>query len=331
MLSILLSLADGPVLQTGQTKSYSADGDVVTDGSVKDDGYYHAGRARSYSRRGDVVIDNATGLEWQDDVDSVEKPWVTEENYNDGNYSDTLGDTATTYCSDFSLDGGGWRLPTIQEILTLVDRRKTYPSATEEVFRHISSSRLSMYWSATNACLDSFRAWYVNFGQGVSVYFNKNKSLYVRCVRGERLEPSGLSRDDETDIVTDNGTGLQWQDDGDVEIMTHLWTAAIVWCEDHVTLGGYDDWRLPNINELHSIVDYSQNSPAVSDTFDHTASSWYWSSTSKATYADNAWYVKFRDGNLNMKAKNVNYYVRCVRGGQLNNTINPSIIMYLLN
>ena len=42
VVTVLLVLADGSVLQTGQVKSYDADGIEVTDGSVKDDGYYRA-------------------------------------------------------------------------------------------------------------------------------------------------------------------------------------------------------------------------------------------------------------------------------------------------
>jgi hypothetical protein len=51
----IVSLADtplynAPLLKTGQTKSYNAAGNVVMDGSVKDDGYYRAGIARDYNR-----------------------------------------------------------------------------------------------------------------------------------------------------------------------------------------------------------------------------------------------------------------------------------------
>lgn len=104
ILLTILSLADGPVLKTGQTLSYDESGIIVSNGSVKDDGYYQAGVARSYSRDGDIVIDNTTGLQWQD-TESVQKQWLTQDNYDDGNCSDTSGDTATTYCEDFSLGG----------------------------------------------------------------------------------------------------------------------------------------------------------------------------------------------------------------------------------
>lgn len=103
ILMTLLSLANGSVLQTGQTKSYNADGDVVPYGSVKDDGYYRAGKVRSYNRIGDLVVDNVTGLQWQDNIESVMKPW-----------EESGGDTAANYCTTLSLDGHtDWRLPGI--------------------------------------------------------------------------------------------------------------------------------------------------------------------------------------------------------------------------
>ena len=199
ILSILLlsslSLAVGSVLKTGQTKSYDADGNVVTDGSVKDDGYYQTGKARSYNRSSTgVVKDNATGLEWQDNVDSVSKPWLTQDNYdkctgNNGQTqdtskcTDTSGDTAATYCSNLTLDGGGWRLPSTKELETLVDDSHYYPSVTSGIFQHISSD---YYWSSTTNTnvYAAGSAWFVAFGAGNSYYDDKTNDNYVRCVRG---------------------------------------------------------------------------------------------------------------------------------------------------
>ena len=61
---------------------------------------------------------------------------------------------------------------------------------------------------------------------------------------------------DHTDgTVTDQATGLMWQQDDSGEGM--VWEAALSHCEE-LPLGGYDDWRLPNAKELQSIVDYSR-------------------------------------------------------------------------
>ncbi len=318
LILTLLSLAEGPVLKTGQTTSYVE----------FDDGYYQAGKARRYSRSGDVVRDNATGLEWQDN-ETVAKRWLTKENYDAGNYEDTLGETATTYCANLPLDGGGWRLPMIEELETLVDGGKYNPSVTENVFQDIIPG---YYWSSTTAANNTSYAWSVHFNSGDSDNRSKRFSNYVRCVRGGQLETSSFSRDYVTEIVTDWATGLQWQDNEIVKT-TENWSEAIDYCENTLTLGGHNDWRLPNINELLSIADRSRYNPSLDmGTFEHVSSYRYWSSTTSALYVPSAWDVDFFYGYLsNGHSKGDSYCVRCVRGGQFDNSALPPVIMYLLD
>lgn len=138
------------VLKTGQTKSYA----------TGDDGYYQKGIARSYARSGDIVIDNVTKLQWQDDTDAktVLKTW----------------EDAKTYCSGLTLGGySDWRLPSIQELLSIADLGK-YNPAIDSTFQNVSSNG---YWSSTST------AWYVGFDDGDDGWSNKSSSGYVRCVR----------------------------------------------------------------------------------------------------------------------------------------------------
>ena len=142
---------------------------------------------------------------------------------------------------------------------------------------------------------------------------------------------AGFSRNGE--IVSDTATGLQWQDDAIVKTTTRTWTSAIDYCENTLTLGGHNDWRLPNKKELLSIADRSRYNPAIDDTvFVNTASYYYWSSTTYAYYSDYAWVVGFGYGYSSYYGyKTYDGYVRCVRGGQFDDFASPSIIMYLLN
>ncbi len=318
-VSALLALADGPVLKTGQTISYDTDGNVVTDGSVKDDGYYQKGVARSYTKSGDVVIDNATGLEWQD-------------NYSDngGDIKQTQWQNAQDYCSALSLDGESWRLPSIEELGTLPDYGRYDPAVTEDVFQYISSY---YYWSSTAYVTNTSYAWEVYFNGGNSHYNYKTYNYYVRCVRGGQLEPSNLSRSG--DIVTDSTTGLQWQDNDIVKTAERTWQEAIDYCENDVTLGGHNDWRLPNEKELFSIADRSQVNPAMdtsSNGFQNFSSNEYWSSTTSMIPTSYAWIVGFSNGYSCHYGKTLNFYVRCVRGGQLEtSSFLPPVIMYLLD
>ncbi len=325
------ALAEAPVLKTGQTQSYNLYGHVVTDGSIKDDGYYQKGKARSYSRSGDVVTDNATGLEWQDS-EITNRRWVTQENFDLGYYDDISGDTAATYCLDLPLGNhSDWRLPTVEELGTLVDSSQYDPAVKEGLFAHILSSN---FWSFTTESFYPYSAWTVNFYTGGSGQLNKNYIRYFRCVRGKQMVPSNFSRSGE--IVTDSSTGLQWQDDEEHTNWAYIWTDAISFCENTLTLGGHNDWRMPNINELSSIVDYSRDNPAMDDAFVniHVPGSYtYWSSTSDAEHPYAASIVRFSDGATGGSNKGGDLIsrlpVRCVRGNI--HHFNPSVIMYLLN
>jgi hypothetical protein len=76
----------------------------------------------------------------------------------------------------------------------------------------------------------------------------------------------------------------------------------------------WSDWRLPEIKELETIVDYSIYNPSINTTyFTNTANVRYWSSTTYATSTSGAWIVNFSDGNSNHDTKTNSRYVRCVR------------------
>jgi hypothetical protein len=121
-----------------------------------------------------------------------------------------------------------------------------------------------------------------------------------------------FSRDNSTSIVTDNSTGLQWQDDVNI---TKTWTEAIDYCEA-LTLGTYSDWRLPNQNELRSIADRTKINPAMDSTFQNVVSYYYWSSNTVVGDEGNAWLVGFSNGDGSWYFKSYSGYGRCVRDGQ---------------
>ena len=115
-------------------------------------------------------------------------------------------------------------------------------------------------------------------------------------------------------IVIDNSTGLQWQDDIISSRMS--WSEAIDYCEN-LSVDAYGDWRLPNMVELTSIVDDTRIFPNIDTSiFNNTMSHRYWSSTTYAGHSENAWYVGFAYADQYYQNKNNSYYVRCVRNGQ---------------
>ena len=114
--------------------------------------------------------------------------------------------------------------------------------------------------------------------------------------------------------VTDTDTGLMWQQ---TDAGTMRWEEALTYCET-LELAGHNDWRLPNINELQSIVDYSAFDPCI-DMIIFPAgvtSDSYWSSTTNAIDTTWAWAADFSYGYTLSYDKMWFWSVRAVRGGQ---------------
>ncbi|WP_415238673.1 DUF1566 domain-containing protein [Seleniivibrio woodruffii] len=274
-----------PLKKTGQTSSYI----------YPDDGYFQRGVTPSYTRDSEtgIVTDNVTGLMWQDNVLSSSMQW----------------ETAIATCEDLSLGGyDDWRLPTIEEIESIIDYGH-YDPAIDPIFVRTASNT---YWSHT-AHVNSFYAWRINFKNGFSSKDGKNGNNYVMCVRGTAYPDAEFVRDSATQIVLDKRTGLMWQDD---ELGVKSWGDAINYCFDK-RLGGYRDWRLPNIREQLSIVDRGRSYPAIYPVFVHVGSglNYHWSST-RVTNDDFLWIVKFSEGNSYGDRMPSYNYVRCVRAGQ---------------
>ena len=119
--------------------------------------------------------------------------------------------------------------------------------------------------------------------------------------------------DNGNNTVIDVATGLIWQQQDDNIERNHA--DAITDCQTLV-IGGNTGWRLPNIKELASIVDYRTNDPAIDvRAFLNTKNADYWSITSNSMVAGFAWAVRFGFSGVSSGSfdKVGNHYVRCVR------------------
>ena len=120
----------------------------------------------AYTIGTDTVTDNVTGLVWQKEDDDTRLYW----------------DDAWDYCAgnDAGLPGTGWRLPSVDELMSIVDYETHDPAINGTAFPGTNSSD---YWSATTSSFESARAWYVDFSSGEVQESYKTYYRYVRCVR----------------------------------------------------------------------------------------------------------------------------------------------------
>ncbi|MEK6742265.1 MAG: DUF1566 domain-containing protein [Nitrospirota bacterium] len=120
----------------------------------------------------------------------------------------------------------------------------------------------------------------------------------------------------EVDCVTDNLTGLMWVKTPDAT--TRTWQAALDYA-DGLPLCGHTDWRLPNVNELESLVNAESGNLAIwlnAQGFSNAQAGYYWSSTTYAGNTSGAWDVGMNDGYVSASNKTGFCYVWPVRSGQ---------------
>jgi len=117
----------------------------------------------------------------------------------------------------------------------------------------------------------------------------------------------------EPTMVKDPKNNLIWEDTlhTSEEKMTHL--EAKAYCQA-LKLGEYENWRLPTLTELLSIVDHSRYKPAIVKEFKHVDNDTiYWSSTVSARTSNDFWGIIFRDGATKTASGLYGRFVRCVR------------------
>ena len=112
-----------------------------------------------------TVTDTKTGLVWQRDIPAGTYTWAG----------------AKAYCSSLGLAGGGWRLPSMKVLQTLVDESRVSPAIDLTAFPGTPSD---FFWTSSAVSGSSVYAWYVDFYNGG--YTDNNlvgDSYRVRCVR----------------------------------------------------------------------------------------------------------------------------------------------------
>ncbi len=92
--------------------------------------------------------------------------------------------------------------------------------------------------------------------------------------------------------------------------MLRNWDEAYAYCNDLV-LAEFDDWRLPEVDELQGLKEKNHPIPWINDIFD-CYSYLYWSGTTSPDSSISAWAISFTTGG-GVDGKQNRYYVRCTR------------------
>ena len=316
-----------PVVDTGQTLSYNNQIEIAV--PTAGEAFYgqdanYQGNQPSYTDNGDdTVTDNVTGLMWQKSID--------QDGDGDIDYADKMSASEAVVNAASCTTGGysDWRLPNIKEQYSLMNFSGIDPSGYEgssmdDLVPFIDTDYFDFGYGDTSAGERLIDAQYasttiyvgttmgdaetmfgVNFADGrIKGYPTgpmpgqwEDKQFYVMYVRGNPEYGVNEYTENSDGTITDNATGLIWTQSDSGEGV--LWEDALSYAEDAET-AGYDDWRLPNVKELQSIIDYTQapsvtGTPAIDALFDCTAITseagstdypFYWTGTTHANWTE---------------------------------------------
>jgi len=239
-----------------------------------------------------TVYDNNLELEWQQTISEDDYTWAN----------------AVSHCEDLEYAGyDDWRLPSPKELLSIVDNSRHTPAVDTDYF-----SGSDNLWTSKQYAGNTTQSWYVNFKYGYSQYASADTPYKVRCVRGTPLPDSIFVETTASNgdvIVTDTVTGLIWQK----TYVTDMWHWALYYCEN-LTYAGKSDWRLPNKNELITLINYDRANPA-SD-FPGSPQQYFWSSSTDVDNTVLPWYVFFTSGVVStgvFSKTDGHISIRCVR------------------
>lgn len=192
-----------------------------------------------------TVTDNVTGLMWQK-TDNGESTWET-----------AVANAPSVATGGYS----DWRLPTPSELFSIFNHNNGNPAALDSAYFPNNPNGTAEYWWTSDVYgTSTTNVWCSNAGGGLGP---KPKSetisaggafrYHARYVRGAKPTNTHNYQNNGDGTITDKDTGLMWTQ---LPAAPMNWNAALSYAEN-LSLGGYSDWRLPNIKELQTLTDYS--------------------------------------------------------------------------
>lgn len=333
-------------LATGQTRCYDTRGREIVCHLSGQDAEHCKGLSWPTPRfqvDHDVVYDALTGLMWTRNASPADFPMTWEE--------------ALAFIHDFNNTQPGdytdWRLPNRHELRSLMSHQTRMPALPDG--HPFTNLFMSWYWTSTTAAIAPDHAWYVHMEGARMFYGGKDQSYMVWPVRsrsevlprtgqqqcfdhnGEVIACRGSGQDGETrqghpwpaprfevlgQTVHDKLTGLLWRRQADLLGRAVDWQSALEAVRQ--LQGDGRQWRLPNINELESLVDCSRHDPALpKDHLFQQVRDGYWSSTTSAFEPDWAFALYTNKGAIGVgQKKDPHFYIWAVTDAG-NGTGNP--------
>jgi len=275
------------------------------------------------------VKDKVTGLVWE--VKTADGGLRDKDNtYTD--YRDGRPGDASAFVQAVNATGlcgyTDWDLPSPWELQSLVDYGQVMPSLPIDTDWFPNTvGEFYRTWAGVYGFPPG--RWSVRFGDAgawlggvIDNSYGRDDLLRVRLVRGGRLA-QGERFVFSADEVTDRMTGLVWRrcSEGQTwDAVTCTGTATrFTWQgaldQAHAAAAGGTGWRLPNVKELFSLIDFAGVNPSTDPlAFPNTPGDWAWTSTF-SLFPDLPWGVSFEVGHVNHVPRGGPFPVRLVRDG----------------
>jgi hypothetical protein len=280
-----------------------------------------------------MVYDHVTQLTWE--IKNMPDDMPNADNIHDADNTYAWDDIQTEFLDKLNENNFGnhndWRLPTARELSLIINCSEYDPIVTTQYFnpRFPYGSTSYYVWTATEGTSSSKNAYLFYSKDGTLTQVEKTEKYYVWAVRG--TTPESELVDLGNGIIKDKTTGLMWQKvtaKGDSN-NGFMWEEALKYCST-LEIDGFRDWRLPNRNELMTLIRFDKSNPAINtDMFPGiNSSSGFWTSTVAVTNSTSSidnlfnpiWYINFYENKISsINSLLGRYYVKAVRGG-LNTT-----------
>ncbi|PJZ59253.1 DUF1566 domain-containing protein [Leptospira barantonii] len=259
-----------------------------------------------------TTLDTVRGLIWKTCAEGLSGPTC-----GTGTASSIAFPSVDSTCAALNTQNSGagysgittWRMPSIYELTRFANTEN--PTGTDTA-NFPGSPNVNFYSGTPYAPSPANTGWFIQVNAGFYDQLNSlSSTMAIRCVSGTALSTPSLTNNGDG-TITDNRSGLVWQGGAGSGGLSN-WQGALTYC-DGLNLAGRT-WRLPNVNELHSIVDHTVTNPSINSTyFPGTVSQYYWTSSTPKTNLTYASAVFFNSGLIGGNGKTNSLYVRCVAG-----------------